>query len=325
MNTNSLAIGSSNLLSGNFAQGFQHDRVRAMIKDSVERGGDKVKFEMVRDGSGLTLETIKHPATSKRGSGFNTVGLHLNGYFHEFDRYSRVTKQLENMPLDQLQERLRTGAYFFIEVGGEMELVDFQYDADHAFIHTDDQIKGLMDHIGVSPIDSLSRRNKHLHGNTQLTTHYLGAPFSAEDMTVDVLNRVIAGGEFQSVIRYVWSPFMKNIVSNYELVRLICANGMIGTSNFMNRKVPLLNMWQENMSIANKQTQARIQNMATKRFDSMAKESASLSTLLQLAAHAEKRLNQTVTCFVVCMMWWILVKLMCCTVYTRTPFSRMQT
>lgn len=275
-----------NVVPGNFSSGFATDKIRDIVKKSVDEGGKILPFHMVRDASSLTLEVdLEHTERSSHQVAIITV----DGMSHRFSRTSRVSKHLQEMPAKQLEEQLRSGAYFFIEVDGEPKLVDFKLDAAHNFIHTDKEIHGLMNHIGVSDIDRLHRRNRHLHGNTQLESHFLGSPYSADDVTVDILNKMVAGGEFQSVVRFLWSPFNKAINSSFELIRLICVNGMIGTTNFMNTKIPLMNMWEQNLSIANKQIQARIHNKATSRLEQMSRESASVLTLMQIKSHIEKR------------------------------------
>ena len=281
-------INTTNVVAGQFANGFATDKIRQIVKNSVERGGQVLPFNMVRDAAHLNL-SVEIEYTGR--SSHNVAVIELDGMTHRFHRTSRVSKHLDDMPVKQLEEQLRTGAYFFVEVDGEPKLVDFKLDAAHHFIHPDHEIRGLMNHIGVSEIDSVHRRNRHLHGNTQLDTHFLGAPYSAEDLTVDILNRMIAGGEFQSIVRYLWSPFNKAINGTFELIRLICANGMIGTTNFMNSKIPLMNMWEENMSIANRQLQSRIHNKATQRLNMMNTEGSSLLTLMQITSHIEKRLE----------------------------------
>ena len=104
------------------------------------------------------------------------------------------------------------------------------------------------------------------------------------------MNGKVEGGEFNSMLRFLWSPFSSHINTAFELIRLICANGMVGLASFLNAKVPLINMWQQNMDIAAKQIQNAVDAKFEKRFLTMSNTATSVGVLMNIGKHIEERL-----------------------------------
>lgn len=273
----------TNIVTPDFRAGHNVNVLREQIKAMVEQGGQPAKFEMIRNASGLDLSV----GTSRKGK--PVARIEIGGYHHEFPEMSRVSRHLQTMPATEVQDRLRSGAFFFIEQDNQMKLVDFVLDAPNRFIHSDSDIHNLMNTIGVSPIGH--RRNRHLHSNTHNDTLYLGSAFSAENLSITELNQNAMGGEFSSLLRFVWNPFQMHVNSAFELIRLVCANGAAGIASFLNSKVPLMNQWEQNLHIASKQIQSLVQNKVDVRLRRMAQDNASVGTLLQLENHLMKRLG----------------------------------
>lgn len=258
--------------------------LRNVIERDVHTKPIVLPFEMVRDAKKLIIEPVK---TAKGGT-----GLHIdfgNGLEHMFDEYSRVSKHLSDTPIHLLQERLQTGAYFFAEIDNKPTLVDFVLNAENRFIHNDNDIQNLMNVLGVSPITN--GRQKRLHKNTQMKTHYLGNAYSTRPISVGSLNQDVEGGEFNSLLRYVWSPFSQHINTAFELIRLICSNGAVGLASFLNAKVPLVNMWEQNLEIASRQIQNTVDTKVSKRLLHMSQQHASVAQLLAISSHIEKRMG----------------------------------
>lgn len=272
-----------NVVAPDFRIGHSVDVLRQRIKSMVEAGGQVAKFEMIRDAGDLTLDV----GTSRKGKPLARI--QVGGLHHEFSESSRVSRHLQTMHAHEVRDRLRSGAFFFLEQDNQMKLVDFVLDAPNRFIHTDLDIHNLMNTIGVSPISH--RRDRHLHGNTHNQSLYLGSAFSAEDLSIAELNGQAMGGEFSSLLRFVWNPFQQHVNSAFELIRLICANGAVGIASFLNTKVPLMNQWEQNLHIASKQIQALVQNKVDVRLRRMAAENASVGVLMQLETHMMKRLG----------------------------------
>ena len=273
----------TNIVNADFRIGHSVDVMRDRIKQMVEDGGQQAKFEMIRDASGLSLDV----GTSRKGKPIARI--EVGGLSHSFPENSRVSRHLQTMHVDEVQDRLRSGAFFFLEQNNKMELVDFVLDAENRFIHSDTDINNLMTTIGVSPIEH--RRDTHLHGNTHNRGLYLGSAFSAESLSIPELNRNAMGGEFSSLLRFIWNPFQQHVNSAFELIRLICANGAIGIASFLNTKIPLMNQWENNLHIASRQIQALVQNKVDVRLRRMSDENVSVGVLLQLEQHMLKRLG----------------------------------
>lgn len=274
-------INISNLMA--ISPSARVEALRNQIQEQINAPILRPKFQMVRDASHLEMEAIR---TEKGTSLQIDLG---GGLIHTFDHKSRVAKHLVDTPFEVLKQKLQTGGYFFMEVDNKPQLFDFVLNADNRFIHTDNDIKSIVDLLGVSEIPS--GRYKHLHGTSQIRSHYMGKTYSTEQISLDNMNGDIQGGEYNSLLRFVWSPFSQHINTAFELMRLVCANGQVGLASFLNAKVPLVNMWEQNMDIASRQIQNMVQNKVSKRLEHMSKVPTSVGVLMNIQNHIEQRLK----------------------------------
>lgn len=232
----------------------------------------------------MTVETelllnapVKIEASTNR-KGNTIVQAKIGGrYEHVFPSTSRVSKALEIMTPVQLQERLSGGHYFFVN-GSLFDFRDCRY---NGFIHTPDNIDALKNTIGIE-IGTKDRR-ANTHGNASLSRVW-----SSEEINIPSMD---VGGTFDSRLIFTWNPFVETIRSRFEIVRLICENGMTGLTSLFNAKIPLINRWEEHLDIANRQIQNKLQSMLISRFQQMADERATLADCLRLQKHALERHN----------------------------------
>lgn len=206
-------------------------------------------------------------------------------YEHRFSPKSRISKHLDVMKAEDLQERLSGGTYFF--VGDTM--VDFRDATYNGFVHTDESINVFMDILGYQARKDLPRHRHRFNaeddlGNSELV---LRKVWNKSEIVVP---GYAAGAEFNTELSFVWNPFVKTINSSFDLVRLICTNGMIGLTSFLNTKVPLMNRWEEHLDIASRQIQNKVNSVVTARVGAMAAERASVADCLLLEQHAFERL-----------------------------------
>jgi len=223
-----------------------------------------MNFEMINDAN-VTIET---GYTEKN---FPVAIATINDtYQHHFSENSRVSKSLDVMTSDDLTDRL-TGGHFFMENG---QLVDFRDGQYNGFIHSDDSIQKLIDVIGYT---------EHAHRKTSLSSVW-----SNNDIEVPLY---AAGGDFQSRLSFSWNPFMKDVHSTFELVRLICTNGMTGLTSFLNTKIPLVNRWEEHLEIASRQIQNKVSSKVVARLGEMGNERATVSECQSIVTHVDDRLK----------------------------------
>lgn len=259
------------------------EALRNSIQEQINAPILRPKFHMVRDARNLEMEAIR----TENGTSLEIdLG---NGLVHTFDQNSRVSKHLNDTPFEVLKQKLQTGGYFFMEVDNQPQLFDFVLNADNRFIHKDNDIQSIVNLLGVSEIPS--GRYKHLHGTTQMRSHYMGKTYSTEPITLDNMNGDVQGGEYNSLLRFVWSPFSQHINTAFELMRLVCANGQVGLASFLNAKVPLVNMWEQNMDIASRQIQNMVQSKVSKRLEHMSKTPTSVGVVMKIQNHIEQRLK----------------------------------
>lgn len=245
----------------------------------------------LRDHQGQSLRLIRDAYATIESDGNNSAKLILNGgeVEHIFDAKSRVSKSLLHTTEDQLSNRLTGGQYLVRDTDEGAELIDFRYGNYNGFIHTDDMIQRLNETIGATDEPNrkrnMGRRHSVVHPSVRLINEW-----SNSNLSIDLYKE---GGEFQTRTMFQWSPFQSHVSTAFEILRLICTNGMMGFSSIMNSKIPLMNMERENLDIAAIQLQNKLDNMVGQRLERMGTEHATVAELMVVANHALDRLKDT--------------------------------
>ena len=215
-------------------------------------------------------------------------------YEHTFNPSSKVSQSLsiartpDEMKLAtiQLRERMNGGQFFFVND----TLVDHRDGHYNGFIHPAASIDKLMEVIGIqTDVSHLRRVGMRL--NTTVSTITLSKQWSVEGFHIP---GYLEGGAFSSGINFGWSPFMNFVRGIFEITRLICTNGMVGTSELINSKIPLMNRWEEHLAIANIQMQNKVQSNVAARLEEMTYNRSTVNELRLVTKHVRERLNTTV-------------------------------
>lgn len=246
------------------------------------------QFQLIRNAQ-VEVKSI----TTGTGKVRSTVAeIVVNGkYEHRFPAKSRVSKHLDIMQPDELAERLTGGSFFFVKDDKkEDQLVDFRDGQYNGFIHEDASLNKFMEILGCMPESKMPmHRNRRMSSDE--TDHgskiALRKVWSNGEIQVPGYQ---AGGEFNSQLSFVWNPFVKTINSSFDLIRLICTNGMVGLTSFLNTKVPLFNRWEEHLDIASRQIQNKVGGIVIDRVQTMSNERASVGECLLLEQHVFDRL-----------------------------------
>lgn len=207
-------------------------------------------------------------------------------YTHRFPVTSRISKALDVSPVEDIQARLNGGSFFFVN----NHLVDFRDSAYRGFIHTDESINSLMDVLGTTTKQRGSGGLINHMNTTQPGPIMLGRSWNETHIEIPAYKE---GGDFKSNLFYTWNPFHQNIKSVFELVRLICTNGMVGLASFLNTNIPLVNRWQEHLDMATMQIQHKVEDKVTHRLADMSIERATVADLALIANHAHERLTSS--------------------------------
>lgn len=238
------------------------------------------KYELIRDAS--NVKVVMTEAMDSKNIPHPVATVMVGDYVHQFDRNSRISKALDSMSTAELEQRLKGGHFFFVND----KLVDFRDGHYDGFVHSEDNINSLMEHIGVRAQTKSDR-----FGNRSTTTAGSGIILSnrwnQQQIHVDGYQE---GGDFTSNLHYDWNPFHQYVRGVFELVRLICSNGMIGSSDIFNARIPLVNRWDEHLEIASRQIQNKVNDSVSKRLYQMGNERASVAELQLIANHAENRM-----------------------------------
>lgn len=208
-------------------------------------------------------------------------------HVHRFASSSRVSKHLDIMTPEDLGKRLSGGKFFMVDD----QLIDFRDGSYNGFVHTPETLDVFMDILGVQSVDDipLARRN-HRADETDVSGSKLVLR-SVWDKSEIIVPGYKAGGNFNSELSFVWNPFVKTVNSAFDLVRLICTNGMVGLTSFLNTKVPLFNRWDEHLDIAARQIQNKVNATVVERVQRMRDERASVADCLLVASHAFSRMT----------------------------------
>jgi hypothetical protein len=256
-----------------------------LITEETNAVKNDVKFEVVKDASSLTITNIgslTHPQ----------VHLSLGEYSHTFSATSRISTYLKLHTHEELQNRMRHGAYFFLEgIDGNLHLNNF-VDDNTRFIHSDANIKELLTHLGVTYLnDNTRKKAKGLHRNSQDSSLYTGRCFDNFAFNLDTLSGIVEGGSFHTLLRFLWSPFDQNVSSHFELVRDVCQNGVIMSNSFLNAKIPLYNMWYDNLLISSNQIKSVVDSRVTSRLEQINQERASVADVILANDHINTRIE----------------------------------
>jgi hypothetical protein len=204
-------------------------------------------------------------------------------YEHMFPYTSRVSRHLDIMTPTDLQTRLSGGTFFFIED----TLIDWRDGMYNGFVHTDNTVDEYMSLLGYQHTKDLAL----VHRRKETTPILLRSVWDKNEIIVP---NYATGGKFTSELSFVWNPFVTSINSSFDLVRLICTNGMVGLTSFLNTKIPLLNRQTEHLDIAARQIQHKVSNIIQSRIQYMADDRASVGQCLLLENHVIERLSSTV-------------------------------
>lgn len=239
-------------------------------------------FTLIRDAK-VEVKSILTPRTTAPQAEI----IVNDKYVHRFPAKSRVSKHLAMMQPKDLADRLTGGSFFFVDRQGEDKLVDFRDGSYNGFIHADATVSQFMDLLGFQDFDQLPMHRTR-RGHTEEGTHIaLRKVWSDQEIVVPGYK---AGNEFSTALSFVWNPYVKTINSTFDLVRLICTNGMVGLTPFLNTKIPLFNRWEEHLDIASRQIQNKINGMIIDRVQTMGSERTSVGQCLLLEQHAYDRL-----------------------------------
>lgn len=241
-------------------------------------------FELIRNAQVEVTPIITGTGKSRAVQAEVTIN---DKYQHRFPASSRVSKHLDVMEADDLAERLSGGSYFFVDAGLGEQLVDFRDGQYNGFVHPDESIAKFMEVIGFQARAALPGHRTRRGHNEDGTQVVLRKVWSKDEISVPGFQH---GGEFHSQLSFVWNPFVKTINSSFDLIRLICTNGMVGLTSFLNTKVPLLNRWEEHLDIASRQIQNKVNGIVVDRVQAMRAEQASVGECLLLEQHAYDRL-----------------------------------
>lgn len=236
-------------------------------------------FNLIRNAHVDVKKVIQHEGDRRRVFADVTV----NGeYNHRFPHTSRISKHLDLMEETDLAKRLTGGSFFFIED----ELVDFRDGQYNGFVHEDATVGVFMDILGYQRKAELPFAHTR-KDDADKSKIILRKVWNDTEIQVPGYQQ---GGEFKSQLSFVWNPYVKTINTAFDLVRVVCTNGMVGMTSFLNTKVPLFNRWEEHLDIAARQIQYKVNNVVIDRVQSMSVERASVADCQLLEQHAFDRL-----------------------------------
>lgn len=213
---------------------------------------------------------------------------------HTFSSHSRISKHLDMMTAEDLSDRLTGGSFFFVHSDGKDHMIDFRDGNYNGFVHTEKSIDTFMDVIGFAHKSQLGLPHlQKKRGDDEIDNSPIVLRKVWDKNTINVPGYLTGTADFNSMLSFTWNPFIKTINSNFDLIRLICTNGTVGLTSFLNTKVPLMNRWEEHLNIATRQIQNKVETIVTARISNMINEHCSVSDALLLEEHVVNRMMHT--------------------------------
>jgi hypothetical protein len=211
------------------------------------------------------------------------LGIVVNDQFrHVFPTTSRFSKALTSTTLADIENRLNRGHYLFV---GD-QLADFRDGEYDGFVHEDESIIQMVEHIGVMTRGTKRPGVQAGWGQKSEGGIILGSKWSDGMIEVPTFGD---GGKFRTEVSFVWNPFSQFVNSTVEAIRLLCSNGMTASTDLINTKIPLINRWMEHLDIASVQIQNKTRAIFMKRMVAMSQSRASVADVKFVADHAKKR------------------------------------
>lgn len=97
------------------------------------------------------------------------------------------------------------------------------------------------------------------------------------------------GGAFDLTTGFDWSVFSRTLDTTVGLVRLVCANGMTVNEKILEKKVPIINMFERHLQIASDQVMHYAERHLTEKLVRMEHEVASVREVNQVMNHINYR------------------------------------
>lgn len=179
------------------------------------------------------------------------------------DRRSDIVGQL-NLGVDEapLLKRFADGSYFMVDG----VVADYRTSNELKFTHSHDSISEMIKHLGMQKIGNVVQM-------TSITS----------ELECEALNGQV-GGLFDVKVGFNWSPFRTDIESVVEMIRQICTNGMVASDPIMSYRVPVINMWQDNLQVGNDILVHQFNKLVIPRLEAMPNERISMYDVLGLRA-----------------------------------------
>lgn len=233
------------------------------------------QFELIRDAKVEVKQCITYEYDGGRASSPQAEIIVNDMYVHRFSPASRVSQALHLMKPESLAERLTGGSFFFVED----TLVDFRDSTYNGFIHTDRTISNMFDIIGYERTFGVEERP-----TLKLQRMWRNYQFDIPEFK--------QAKNYEFVLHFKWSPFVKTVNSMLHLFRGICTNQLwVATNGLINTKIPLINRWQEHLDIAAQQINNKMIDLTKGRLRSMVSERASVGECILVEGHALARLG----------------------------------
>lgn len=186
----------------------------------------------------------------------------------------------------QVVDRLNGGQYFF----HKDQLVSYRTGSYNGFVHTDDSISQLIEHVGYTA-GEMPRAIRDPRRQTSDKVS-LQSKFSTVELDIDAMS---VGSDMRNELSFAWDPFHMHVNSILKVVRMVCSNGMVGVRELFNTKIPVISDWLEHMRIANAQIQNKASSIVRQRIGQMGNERASVNDCMRVHDACIARLMNATT------------------------------
>lgn len=192
---------------------------------------------------------------------------------HDFSSGDRLSRALGIATPEQLSEQLTGGTFFTVDD----QIVAWRDRNYTGFVHTDETVDKMVDLVGY-----------HVTDRNEVS---LRQPWNKKPLDFGDITGLASGSNFDLQLLYRWNPFERMIRGEFDLTRLICANGMIGNTRLVNSKIPVINRWEEHLGIAEHQMMNQLTATIGDRMKYITSVRASVGDVLSILDHACARMD----------------------------------
>lgn len=181
-------------------------------------------------------------------------------FTNKINKRSQIGRIISTTNVENAVDMLHGGHFFFLD-GKLSEFRNNEYDG---FIQSDD----IIQRFANTPLNEVMKSNFHITDFGE-------------------------GGKFNLKTGFTWSAFASYLKTEVSMMRLICENGAVVKHKMFEKKVHIMNNYDDHLKIAAEQINKMATKEVTNKVYGLQKQTASVQDVIQLENHIAERMTNT--------------------------------